>query len=365
MKITIKREKLSGGLLMVGKLVKQRATLPVLSNILINTDKGRVRLAATDLESSVVTWVGAKVDEEGAVTIPAKTIIDYITNMTDETVELYSEGSDLNIKGSRNHADIKGIAVEEFPIIPEVKGGIAVKALSGDLKRAIFITAIAAAFDETRPVLAGVLFRVADKDLTLVATDSYRLAEAKIKIAKSSDKGDFIIPQRTALEVARLLPADKTEVEICAGENQVQFKFGEIEFTSRQIEGAFPDYEQIIPKKFEFEAELDKGELLEGIKTANVFARESGSNVKMSATEGSVAISAIANQVGKAENQVSATTSGTPLTVAFNARFILDALNAIESERVKFNFAGALSPGLILPFDSDDFKYVVMPLRNE
>lgn len=365
MKLTLKRENFTKGLLTASKLVKQRATLPVLSNIMLATDKGRLKIAATDLESAVVTWVGAKIDEEGAVTVPAKVIVDYITNATDETVDLYSEGSDLSVKGARHNADIKGILIEEFPIIPEVSGGISLKVKSHDLKSAIFTTAVAAAFDETRPVLAGILFRISADRLTAVATDSYRLAEYKIKAQSSQKKGEFIIPQRTATEVARLLPADESEVEISSGDNQVLFKFGDIEFTSRQIEGSFPDYEQIIPKDFVFESEVDKGELLEAIKTANVFARESGSNVKMTMSEGAISISAIAAQVGKSENRVSATTSGTPLSVAFNAKFVMDALNALEGERIKFNFSGPLNPGLILPFDSDSFKYVVMPLRNE
>lgn len=365
MKLTLKRENLNRGLLTVAKLVKQRATLPVLSNIMLMTDKGRLKLAATDLESAVVTWVGAKIDEEGAVTVPAKTIVDYITSTTDETVDLYSEGSDLSIKGTHHHADIKGIASEEFPIIPEVRGGLGLKVKSLDLKGAIFTTAVASAFDETRPVLAGILFRLNGKKLTMVATDSYRLAESNINIKSENTKGDFIIPARTALEVARLLPSDDQEVEIASGDNQVLFKFSDIEFTSRQIEGAFPDYEQIIPKEFVFESEMDKNELLEAIRTANVFARESGSNVKLSVSDGAISVSAIATQVGKSETKVSATTSGTPLSIAFNARFILDALNAIEGERVRFNFAGELNPGLILPYDSDNFKYVVMPLRNE
>ena len=365
MKLTLKHENFTRGLAMVSKLVKQRASLPVLSNVMLMTDKGRLKLAATDLESAVVTWVGAKIDEEGAVTVPAKTLVDYITSTTDETVDLYSEGSDLSVKGAHHHADIKGISSEEFPIIPEVKGGLSLKVGSQKLKGAIFTTAVASAFDETRPVLAGILFRLDEKKLTLVATDSYRLAESSVEVDSSGAKGDFIVPQRTAVEIARLLPADDSDVEITSGENQVSFKFADIEFTSRQIEGAFPDYEQIIPKQFVFEAEADKGELLEAIRTANVFARESGSNVKLSVSDGTISVSAIAPQLGKSETQVSATTSGTPLSIAFNARFILDALNAIEGERVRFNFAGELNPGLILPYNTDSFKYVVMPLRND
>ena len=365
MKLTCKRENLLKGLVIVSKIVKARATLPVLSNIMLMSDKGRLKLAATDLESAIVTWVGAKIDEEGSVTIPAKTIVDYISNATDDNLELFGEGSDLSIKGKRHNAEIKGISSEEFPIISQIDSGMSIKMPTKDLKEAIFTTGIASAFDETRPVLAGILFKVEKEKMIMVATDSYRLAERTIKPTSISGAGEFIIPQRTAMDVARLLPHSDDEIEIISGENQVVFKFAEIEFTSRQIEGAFPDYEQIIPKQFVFESEIEKSQLLDAIKTVNVFARESGSNIKVDLSDGAIDISAIASQLGKSQTKVTADTSGQGLSIAFNAKFILDILNVLEAERISFNFSGPLNPGLITVAGDDSFKYVVMPLRNE
>lgn len=365
MKVSIKRENLSKSLAIVGRMVKQRASLPVLSNVMLMTDKGRLRLAATDLEGACSQWFGAKIDEEGSITVPARTLVDYVMTTTDDTLELVSSGADLSIKGTRHHATIKGISAEEFPIIPQVRSDKSVKIKAQEIKNAIYSVIVAAALDETRPVLAGMLFRILDGDLLLVATDSYRLAEKRVKVDGADFKLDVVIPARTLSEVARILPQDDTVVEISSGENQVQFKFGDTEFLTRQIDGAFPDYEQIIPKEFVLEADLSKSEFQEAIKMANVFARDSGGNIKVSASESGMVISAISSQIGDAENHVKATTKGTPLTVAFNARYILDALNVMASDEMIFALSGPLNPGMLFDKNDGTFRYIVMPLRND
>jgi DNA polymerase-3 subunit beta len=365
MKLSCKRENLSLGLSIIGRMVKQRATLPVLSNVLLSSDKGRLKMVTTDLEATVSHWIGAKIDEEGAITVPVRTLAEYIATSTDETITLVSEGADVSIKGSRHFATIKGLPAEEFPIIPQVKGGKPIKIAAGKLKNAISCVVMAAALDETRPVLAGVLLKVGSEKLLLVATDSYRLAEKTIPLTSSAEALEVIIPQRTLAEVARVLPQDETQVEIVAGENQVQFKFGEIEFISRQIEGSFPDYEQIIPKDFVLKCEMDKNEFMEAIKMANIFAREAGSNIKVSASESDFLVSAIATQVGNSETHIKAVSKGNSLSVAFNARYLLDALTAMNAERINFDLSGALNPGLISAKEEEGFRYVVMPLRSE
>jgi DNA polymerase-3 subunit beta len=365
MKVSIKRENLSKSLSVVGRMVKQRASLPVLSNIMLMTDRGRLKLVATDLEAACSEWIGAKIDEEGAITVPARTLVDYVTTTTDDTLELVSEGADLNIKGARHHATIKGISAEEFPIIPQVKSGSLIKIRAQELKTAIFSVVVAAALDETRPVLAGVLFRVVGSDLLLVATDSYRLAEKRIAIFEPGVALDVVIPARTLSEVARILPADDSMIEISNGENQVQFRFGETEFLTRQIDGAFPDYEQIIPKEFVLEADLSKNEFQEAIKMASVFARDAGGNIKVAASESGIVVSAISSQIGDAENHVKASTKGTALTVAFNAKYILDALNVMNSDEMIFALSGQLNPGMIFDKNDGSFRYIVMPLRND
>jgi DNA polymerase-3 subunit beta len=364
MKISVTRENLLKGLQTVSKMVKQRATLPVLGNVLIASDKGQLKMVATDLEAAIIGWCGAKIDEEGAITVPARTLFDYVSTISESTLELVSEGADLSVKGSHGHVTIKGISAEEFPIIPQVKSDKKVVVKSEVIKAAISSVQSAAAMDETRPVLAGVLMKIVDGELYVVATDSYRLAEKRISIVEGEEL-NAVIPARTISELARILPQDESPVEIISGDNQVHFKFSQIEFTSRQIEGAFPDYEQIIPKEFVHEAILSKNELLEAIKTANIFAREGGGNIKIAATESGLVISAISSQTGDSETHVKSSSKGSPLQVAFNARYIIDALNVILGDEVIFAMAGALNPGMIFDKEDGSFKYIVMPLRNE
>jgi len=379
MKVQIKHTNLARALAIVGRMVRQRATLPVLSNILIASDKGRLKLAATDLESAVSVWIGAKIDEEGAITLPARTLTDYIASASDESIELSGRGSDILIKSERYKATIKGIAAEEFPIIAQVKSENSVFVGASDLKTAILSTAVAAATDETRPVLAGLLFRIKGEQVKIVATDSYRLAEATIKSSKAAEPLEFIIPARTAAELGRILPAsaqaesassadgsaDGSQVEITVGDNQAEFKFADVQFLSRQIEGAFPDYEQIIPKEFVYQFEVSKASFNEAIRAAAVIARDAGNNIKLACLQNSIVISAMAAQVGDAEASLQVGSSGEPLTIAFNAKYILDALSILSDETLNFAFSGALSASLISSKGDSGFRYVIMPLRSE
>ena len=362
--VSCKRENLARGLAIVSRVVKQRATLPVLSNIMISTDKGRLKLSATDLEVAVCAWIGGKIDEEGAITVPARTFSDYILATGDETIAISVKGSDIALTGERAKTTIKGLEASEFPTIPEVGGKGLLKVKTKELKRAIFSTGFAAALDETRPVLAGILLRGKGGKLILAATDSYRLAEKTIS-CDGAGAFEAIIPARSASELGRILPQDDSEAEVRVNEDQVELVFADIQFTSRKIEGAFPDYEQIIPGKFACEFEAQREELAEAIRVANVFAREVGGNIKVSAAEGKAVINAVSSQVGDTQATLPVDFSGSPTTVAFNAKYILDALGVIEGERIKVGFSGELNPGLIADKSDDTLKYVVMPLRSE
>lgn len=365
MKISVRRDNLAQALQIVSRMVKNRVTLPVLANIMLATDKGRLKLSATDLEAAVVTWVGVKIDEEGALTIPARTLVDFISTISDETITLTSEGADVLIKTAKNMATIKGIAAEEFPIIPQINSDSPIEIPAGTLKQAILSVAVAAALDETRPVLSGVLLRFRGTELKIVSTDSYRLAELTYKISAAEKPQDVILPARTANELARILPSDDSIVSINLGDNQAEFKFAEIQFVSRQIEGTFPDYEQIIPKDFVFEFTLPKRDLEEAIKLNNIFARDAGNNIKVSTTDGEVIINSISAQSGDAEARLKVAAKGSPLTVAFNAKYLLDGLNVLIGEEATVGLSGPLSPGMITNPEDKGFKYIIMPLRAE
>jgi len=364
MKISCKRENLAKALSVVSRMVKSRATLPVLSNIYLASEGGQMKIVATDLEAAVTTWVGAKIDEEGAVTLPARTLVEYVSSNNDDTISLEGKNSDMLVKSQHYKATIKGIPAEEFPIISNVSSDKSLKIGAAVLKEAIFSVAPSSALDDTRPVLAGVMFRAKGGILKIVATDSYRLAEFTIEL-KSGNDFEAIVPSRCVAELGRILPQDDTEVEIAYAQGQVQFTFGDIRFMSRQIEGAFPDYEQIIPKGFVYEFTADKDDVLQAVKMANIFARESGNNIKMKTGDNQVEISAMSAQVGDQTGSLAVVSKGGTLEAAFNARYIMDGIAAIESEDIFFGLAGALEAALLRPVGKEGFRYIVMPLRNE
>ncbi len=363
MRLSCKRENLSKALAVAAKTVKTRVSLPVLSNIMIATDRDRVKVVATDLESSATVWLEAKIEEEGAITVPARTILEYAQSSSDDVLEIVANDTDVRVKGGQNNATIKGIAADEFPIITPVKSEKGFKIAANTLKNALLAVSSAAALDETRPVLSGILF-LAGKDLRIVATDSYRLAEQRIKLDDLSPS-QAIVSQRTATELARTLPADDSIVEVSIGDNQVQFLCQDILFLTRQIEGNFPDYNQIIPKEFVYEVICQKDKLVEGLRVASIFARESGNNIKLSGEDSKIILSAVSAQTGDSQTQVEASTKGSPLAVSFNVKFLLDGINAITSGEVKLQLSGPLSPGLLSAEGDSSFRYVIMPLRSE
>lgn len=367
MKVSCTQENLTRGLNIVGRLVGTRATLPVLNNILIKTKNGRLTLAATDLEIGISTWIGAKVDKDGAVTCPARLLSDYTTTNTDKTISIELKDTTLHLESEHFKANIKGIDASEFPLIPEVKEGETLEVSGADLKEGILKTAFACALDETRPVLAGVCLKIGNGKIKMVATDSYRLAEKTINLlSKESKELSIIVPQRTMAEIGRLLDESVDKVTMKIGENQIHFKMGPTEVISRLVEGSFPDYEQIIPKNIKTKIEVNTSEFLNAIKMASFFAREAANNVKLSLKKPkALTVIAVSPQLGDNTSELEVALSGEELEIAFNAKFILDALQIIDSEKLGLELAGSLSPGIIRPSKDPNYLYIIMPLRME
>lgn len=366
MKVSCTQENLNRGLGIVSHMVGTRTTLPVLNNILLKTEKGRLKLSATDLEIGISTWIGGKVLKDGAVTCPARLISEFTTTNTDKTINLELRDSTLNISSDHFKANIKGIEASEFPLIPEVKAGVTIEMPARSFKEAILQTVIACAIDETRPVLAGIYIVLANDKMKLVATDSYRLAEKTIQINKNSDGAKFIIPARTMAEVARLIDDTLEKIIINVGENQVEFKLGPTEIVSRLIEGSFPDYEQIIPKNIKTKVELNTNQFANAIKMASFFARETANNIKLKVTKPkNIQVLAVSPQVGDNVSDIEANFEGDESEIAFNAKFILDCLQIINTEKVDLELSGSLAPGVIRPAKDKNYLYIIMPLRME
>lgn len=365
MNISCTQENLNRGLNIVSRMATTRATLPVLANILIATDKGRLRFSATDLEIGVTTWIGAKIEEEGTLTIPARTLTDFIANNSDKTINLSIKDSTLHLKSDHYEANIKGIEASEFPLIPEIHSTALCELPASTLKEAIVQTVFAATSDETRPVLGGINIKFSKEGLRFAATDSYRLAERSIKgVAGINQNIDIVVPARTIAELARIIENNQT-VKIFLNENQILFSTGTTQLISRLIEGSFPSYEQIIPISHQTKAVINTSEFISGLKMASLFARESANNVRLKVNKGNIEIIAISPQVGDNTSKLPAQTEGKDIEIAFNARYIIDALNVVGSTNITLELTDKLSPGIIRPPKEKDYLYVIMPLRVE
>jgi len=365
MKLTVLQSNFAKALNQVGRVVGARTTLPVLSNILITAAKGRIELSATDLEIGVIARTIGKVEEEGEITLPAKLLTDFILNNKDESVELSTIETKAKLKSNHFEADIMGISPDEFPKIPTIT-----KKDPLLLPKELFINnlkkvAIAPANDETRPVLAGVYFHFSGKTLTLAATDSYRLAESQIPLENEVPDQKLIVPARTINEVIRLTALnDSEEIAILSTENQVSFKINETEIVSRLIEGSFPNYQQIIPAASKIKITLNFADLLAAVKMSSLFAKDSSNNnVMIKSQKDEVVVSSAVSQTGNSKSSVPALVDGGEIEIAFNARYILDVLQVVESQKITLLLNDQLSAGVIKSPDDKNFLYIIMPLK--
>lgn len=370
MKFSVTQDNLMKGLQVVNRIATTRATLPVLGNILLVTDKGRLKLVATDLEIAIDTYIGAKVEVEGAITVPARTFTDFVTNNTDQTIDFSLKDTTLTAKSAHYTAELKGIDALEFPTIPPVENQSFLHLAAPACKEAILQTVFATTHDETRPILGGVALFVEKGEVKLVATDSYRLAEKRITIQEGGEeKTTVIVPARALLELSRLITEDAARVSLCLDKHQIVATCGDTRLVSRLIEGAFPPYESIIPKELSITVTMNRQEFMSSLKMASLFSRDSAYNVTFTVGEKDLTLKALSNQIGASTSTVIASITGGTMTIAFNARFILDALQVITSEAVQFLLQppheGHWYPGILRSTEDMSYQYVIMPLRTE
>ncbi len=365
MHITITQENLHKALQLVGRIVGTRANLPVLANVLLQSENGRLKLAATDLEIGLITRIGAKVDKEGAITVPCRAFAEFIATIVDDKVTLESDGAVLKVSSAHAKASFRGIDAEEFPVIPTVD------ASAIDLPAMAFIAGVkqvvvAVAPDDTRPVLSGVLIRVRANEMRLVATDSYRLAEKTIKLDVKADDQEAIIPAKSINELARITASLSAESMTCAiKDSQILFSLDDTVLVSRIIDGKYPDYEKIIPQSLSTKAIIDNDQFKNTVRAATIFARESANTVKVQfGPEAIITMSATAESLGSTSVTVDCEISGPEAASAFNIRYLSDAASVIGDEKIEFGLSGELAPGLIKGTVSKDFLYVIMPLKN-
>jgi len=367
MKVFCNQKDLLNALNITSKAVSQNVVLPVLNNILIKTEGKEMHFAATNLEIAIKYRLQADVRNEGAITVPAKLFTNYVALLPDEKIELnLTDGLTLNVKSSNSQTKIKGIHPDEFPLIPKTEKETTLSVPAKELEKAINQVVFSASVNTSRPVLSGVYF-LFDKDiLSLVATDSYRLAERKIHIKKGKDGERFecIVPAKTVMELSKLIQKTTENIEINASKNQILFIIDGIEFTSRLIEGKFPDYERIMPKTSKTKILVDVPALELAAKRVSLFAREDGNSVKMSVTnDGKMLLSTEETKVGEEKAELNISIEGENNKIAFNVQYLLDMLQAVGDEKVFIELNDKLSPIVVKPQKTADYTYIIMPLK--
>lgn len=373
MRLSCLQENLSRGLSIVGRAVATRTTLPITQNVLLSTDESRLKLSATNLDIAISTWIGAQIEEEGAATVPARLLTDFVNALPEERIDLNSASQPLAIDLScaRFEGQINGADPEEFPPIPSVDSGVLNKLDPKILNDAIKHVAFAAATEESRPVLTGVKVEISEDDFTLAAADGFRLAVYKGKLAApSSEDLSFIMPSRALMEVGRLIGVQEDPVEftVTTSKNQVLFRLDNIEIVSQLIQGTFPDYSQLIPSSYEARAVVDLEQFLRATRTASIFARD-GSGIVRIQVQGSegdspstLTILSRAEEVGENEGKIDAQVEGSEAKIAFNSRYLSDVLSILEVSEVALETTTPSSPGVLKPIGNDNYVHVVMPM---
>jgi DNA polymerase-3 subunit beta len=363
MKVVCTQENLKRGLGITSRVSSGSTTLPVLNNVLIKTDQGGLKLSSTNLEMGVNTWIRCKVDEAGGISVPAKTFADLINNLPNDNVTLSVENNQLLIQTSDYETKIKGLAPDEFPLIPQLEEQNPIEIKSKDLKTAISQTVFAAAYSETQPEISGILFSLDEKQLRLAATDRYRLAEKIMNINNSVVK-TFIIPNKAVQELAKVLGnAEDENIQIFFSQNQIMFKTEETELTSRLIDGQYPDYKQIIPQTFNTEIDLLAEDLSSAMKTAGIFT-QTGNNVTLEFQEpDKLKISSSSGDLGESMLNIRCKVTGEAGKIIFNHRYILDCLSTIGTKNVTFQIINENSPALLMSHDLPGYIYLVMPIK--
>lgn len=363
MKLQVTQENLNKALSSVARIANARGTLPILGNVLLKVVDNRLSVAATNLDIAITHFVGSKVSREGAITIPARLMQDFIASLPSGVIDLDLDDHKLHISSGHYKSTINGVAADDFPVMPAITDGKSIEIPSSLLKKSLQQTVLAASGDEARPVLTGLYFHTHEGYLYIVATDSYRLAEKKLMKCKE-DVG-LLIPAGAMQDMLRILGDGDDTVKITYDDQQVLFSVGEVELVSRLIDGAYPPYRKLIPAEFSVSATLSKDDFANITKVSSLFARESAGSVTIKVDEAAkqVSINSIASQLG--ENTASATAEVTGEgEVTLNSRYLLDALHSLSGDRVTFQFNGKLDPSLLTNPDSKDYKHVVMPLRS-
>jgi DNA polymerase-3 subunit beta len=381
MKVSCLQENLARGLSIVGRAVASRSTLPVLSNVLLATDNGQLKLSANNFELGINCWIGAKIEKEGAITVPARLLTDFVNSLPPERIDMKLDESSqtLNLRCARFESNIKGIDAQEFPAVPtSTEDDVVIRLNPEALRMMIKQVVFAAATDESRPVFTGVLLKFDGDTLTMAAADGFRLSvRATVLNQDTSSFGEFessslIIPARALMELARVSADQEQPIDLVIAPNrrQILFRLQDIELVSQLIEGEFPDYNRIIPKGHTTRSVLDTANFLKAVRISHLFARDSANIVKLEISpsgdelmNGRITLVATSAELGDNVADMDASIEGDAVEIAFNAKYLIDVLSIIDSPQIVLETNSSSSPGVFRPMGDEGFTHVIMPMH--
>lgn len=363
MKLAVTQENLARALSTVSRIASSRGSLPILSNVLLKTVDNQLYIAATNLDVAMSEVIGAKITKEGSITVPARLMQDYVSSLPPSTLTLEVTDNKLHLKTDHHNSSINGTPADDFPEMPTIDNGQTLTLDAQTIKTTLQQVLFAASHDEARPVLTGMYLHSFEGKLYAVATDSYRLAEKIIGPEKKDVS--LLIPAQSLQELLRVMRDDSDSVTISYDEQQARFVTSNIELVTRLIEGKYPDYQKLLPKKYETTATLTRSDLQEITKVSSLFAREAagGVTVTIEESEKQVSIRSIASQVGENTATAQAQIAGDAV-ITMNSRYIIDGLNAFTGSNITVNVNGKLDPCVFTDPDNKDYLHVVMPVKS-
>jgi len=366
MKFTITREHLQEGLAVVAASIPAKTTLPVLSNILVEAQEGALRLSGTDLDIAVSTTVVASVEKEGAITLPARKLVEIVREMPSAAIKFSSAGEQrVTIECGRSKFKLLGLPREEFPAFPSVSFDDSWKCSAQDLQKLIGHVAFAASTEESRPILNGVLWELRPDRMRMVATNGHRLARMDVPVEGGAENADLIVPPKALEQIRRVFNAEQ-EIEIAKSENHLGFRSGTTQIFTRLIEGPYPNYEQVIPRDNDKELTADKAALTAALRRMMIVASDQTHRVRVALSNGSCKLSVQTPDLGEAQEEVTVTYDGSPMEIGFNAAYLLEVLKHLPTDEVRLTFKSPERAATCEPVGWDDpasYLTLVMPLR--
>ena len=372
--VTCLKENLKENLDNALRIVKYNSTLPILNNLLIITDKGRLRISSTDLEIGFSSWVSSKIEKEGSITVPAQLLSQFVNNLPNKQITLEEKDLKLHLNCGNIKASINGLSADDFPIIPKLNNSSVLNINSKILKAVLSSVINSSALSDSRPEISSVYIKIEPDQIKFVATDSFRLAHKTLFLSEEMKKKvkidvsklqNIILPLRTANEIIRILGDKDSNVEMTIDQNQIKFEFDDLYLVSRLVEGSYPDYEAIIPKSFETKCYVSRNDLEEVVKLAGCFSsRLNDIILKTNSEKSYLEVFSNHTEFGNHEARISSEVKGKDVSVVFNWRYVLDGLKNINEDDIIFEFNGDLKSAMIKPVKETDFFYVLMPIRN-